>query len=249
MKASVLTLAAVLAVGFAGTAMATNTPQSLPFSQDWTNAALITANDDWTGVPGILGFLGDNPVTSITGVNPTALTGDSSGVQDVIANQLTPNTNTSGGVAEFAITNPVVALQGSGTADYPHLRFHIITTGLQSITFACNLRDIDGSADNSNQPVAVQFRVGNSGSWTNVAGGFTADASTGPSLATLVTPVSVVLPAAADNAAEIQIRVLTTNSAGSDEWVGIDDVSITGTSLPVAIAPTTWSAIKSGSNQ
>ena len=34
------------------------TPQTLPFAQDWTNAGLIIANDDWTGVPGIEGFRG-----------------------------------------------------------------------------------------------------------------------------------------------------------------------------------------------
>jgi hypothetical protein len=31
----------------------TTTPQTLPFSQNWTNTGLITANDDWSGVPGI----------------------------------------------------------------------------------------------------------------------------------------------------------------------------------------------------
>jgi hypothetical protein len=90
----------------------------------------------------------------------------------------------------------------------------------------------------------VQYRVGNSGSWTNVTGGFTSDATTGPSLATQVTPVSVVLPAAANNQPEVQIRVLTTNSVGNDEWVGIDDISITGTNLPVPTESSTWSAIK-----
>ncbi|HEX7879430.1 MAG TPA: hypothetical protein VF720_08475 [Candidatus Eisenbacteria bacterium] len=246
MKAKVLTLVAVALIGAAGNAFATGTPQGLPFSQDWTNIGLITANDDWSGVPGILGFLGDNPVTSVTGVNPTSLVGDSSGVQDVIANGTNPNTSTAGGVGEFHITNPVVALQGSGTADFPHLRFHVVTTGLQSITFNCNLRDIDGSTDNANTPVAVQYRVGNAGNWTNVTS--VADATTGPSLATLVTPVSAVLPAGANNQPEVQIRVLTTNSVGNDEWIGIDDISITGTNLPVPTETSSWSAIKKGSN-
>ena len=40
---------------------------------------------------------------------------------DVNVNQTNPNTNTTGGVAEFEIANAVVALQGSGTADAPNL--------------------------------------------------------------------------------------------------------------------------------
>jgi len=48
--------------------------------------------------------------------------------------------------------------------------------------------------------------------------------------------VSVTLPAAADNQAQLQIRVITTNASGNDEWVGIDDISITGTPLPTDTA-------------
>jgi hypothetical protein len=245
MKASVLTLATVLAVGVAGTAMATNVPQALPFSQNWSNVALIAVNDDWSGVPGVVGYRGDDAV-AVTGVDPSTILADYSVVVDVNANQTNPNTFSTGGATEFdTLTDPVVALTGSGTADFPHLVFHVNTTGLQTITFACNLRDVDGSVDNSIQQIAVQYRVGNAGSWTNVAGGYTADASTGPSLAVAVTPVALVLPAAADNVPEVQIRVMTSNAIGNDEWIGVDDVVINGTSLPVATESTTWSNIKS----
>ena len=44
--------------------------------------------------------------------------------------------------------------------------------------------------------------------------------------ATLVTPVSAVLPAAANNQPLVQVRVMTTNAAGNDEWVGVDDISV-----------------------
>jgi Ca2+-binding RTX toxin-like protein len=49
------------------------------------------------------------------------------------------------------------------------------------------------------------------------------------------------LPAAADNQAQLQIRVITTNASGNDEWVGIDDISITGTPLPTDTAPSVTS--------
>jgi hypothetical protein len=49
-----------------------------------------------------------------------------------------------------------------------------------------NLRDLDGSIDNAVQPVALQYRVGSTGNFTNLPAGFVADATTGPSLATQV---------------------------------------------------------------
>jgi hypothetical protein len=210
-------------------AIADTTPQALPFSQDWTNTGLITVDDIWTGVPGITGWRGDD-ATQGTGVNPCGITLDYSAPIDVNANQTNPNTFATGGVAEFdGIPNPVVALTGSGTADDPNLVVYLNTTGWTSVVFSANLRDIDGSVDNAIQPIAVQYRVGNVGAWTNL--NCTADASSGPSLATLVTPVAVPLPAAADNQIEVQVRVMTTNAVGNDEWIGVDDIVVAGTPI------------------
>ncbi|HJP91818.1 MAG TPA: DNA/RNA non-specific endonuclease [Pyrinomonadaceae bacterium] len=207
-------------------AHADNTAQNLPFSQNWSNTGLITADDNWTGVPGITGYRGDG-LTGSTGVNPQTVLAEST-VEDVIANQTNPNTLITGGVAEFQITNPVVALQGSGTARAPYIQFSLNTSGFSGINVSYNLRDIDGSADNAIQPVALQFRIGSTGNFTNVPAGFVADATDGPSLATKVTPVSATLPATADNQPLVQVRVITTDAAGSDEWVGIDDINVTG---------------------
>ncbi len=77
------------------------------------------------------------------------------------------------------------------------------------------------------EQVALQFRVGSSGNFTNVPAGYVADATTADQ-ATHVTPVSVTLPAAAENQSLVQVRIMTTNAAGNDEWVGIDDINITG---------------------
>lgn len=213
-------------------------PQTLPFSQDWTNIGLITANDDWSGVPGVQGFLGQN-ITTGTGTDPQTLLGVSAlpNDLDVIANQATPNTNTSGGVGEFdGIANPVVALQGSGTADAPHVILYLNTSSQTNVSVHYKLRDIDGSADNAIMPVALQYRVGNTGNFTNLPGGFVADATTGPTLATKVTDVCLVLPAAAENQTEIQVRVMTTNAVGNDEWVGIDDIQVSTAPCPPVLS-------------
>jgi predicted extracellular nuclease len=212
---------------------ADTTAQTLPFSQNWTNTGLITTNDDWSGVPGVVGYRGDG-LTS-TGTDPQTILADGSATPvDVNANQTSPNTFITGGVAEFHIADPTVALQGSGTADAPHIVLHLDTTDRQNVVITYNLRDIDGSADNAVQQVALQYRVGSTGSFTNVPAGYVADATTGPSLATLVTPVSATLPAAVDGQPVVEVRVMTSDAAGSDEWVGIDDITVSSSAADAA---------------
>ncbi len=211
-------------------AWADSVPQVLPFSQDWSNAGLISVSDNWTGVPGIVGYRGDG-LAGGTGADPQTVVGVGTPVVDVNANQSNPNTFTTGGVTEFAIAKPTLALAGSGTAKAPHIVIHLNTSGQQAVQVSYVLRDVDGATDNAIQPVALQYRVGNSGNFINLPAGFVADASQGPSLTGAIFPVSVVLPAAADNQSEVQVRIITTDAAGSDEWIGIDDIAITGSPL------------------
>ncbi|HEY5921646.1 MAG TPA: EGF domain-containing protein [Kofleriaceae bacterium] len=232
LRFALITLLAVTSNAVADTA-----PQTLPFTQNWTNTGLITANDDWSGVPGITGFLGQDASTTTGGIDPQTVVTESTVANDltVLANQGTA-TSTAGEVAEMEITDPTIALQGSGTADAPYVLITLNTTGITSVRVSYNLRDIDAAADNAIQPVALQYRVGTTGMFTNVPAAYVADATTGPSLATLVTPVSVVLPTDAGNQATMQIRIITGNAVGSDEWVGIDDISITNaTTSPTAV--------------
>ena len=51
---------------------ANNVAQSLPFAQDWSNTGLITVNDDWGSVPGIIGYRGD-ALTSASGTDPQTI--------------------------------------------------------------------------------------------------------------------------------------------------------------------------------
>jgi MYXO-CTERM domain-containing protein len=202
------------------------------FSQDWSDAGLITVNDVWSGVPSVVGYRGDG--LAATGADPQTVLGEGTPVVDVNANQSNPNSFNTGGVTEFAITNPTVALSGSGTARAPHIVIYLDTTNRMNVVVSYALRDIDGSTGNAVQPVAVQYRVGSSGMFTNIPLGFVADATTGPSLADLVTSVSVTLPADAWNQAQVQVRILTTDASSADERVGIDDILVTSTGAPVA---------------
>ncbi|MBA2320895.1 MAG: hypothetical protein H0V89_07060, partial [Deltaproteobacteria bacterium] len=194
-------------------------------AQDWSDIGQITGTDDWSGVTGIVGYLGDDTTTTST-IDPSTKVAPLDTSIDVIANQ-TATTITNGGVAEFHLANPTVALQGSGTADAANLVATVDATGLSGIRVQYTLRDIDGSADNAIQPIALHWRIGASGDYTNVPEAFVADASEGPSLATLEIPIDVTLPAAVEGASDLRIRVLTGNASGSDEWIGVDDLRIT----------------------
>jgi predicted extracellular nuclease len=215
------------------------TPWSLKtkgrFFQDWSNTgALLTTNAStpgataWDGVDAIVGYRGDGLTSS---VDPRTATGDGTQVVNLIANQANAN-STTGGVAEFeGLANPVVGLQGSGTASAPNLVVYLDTTGEQNVAFSALLRDVDGTADNSIQAVALQYRIGDSGVWTNIA--YVADASSGPNLATLTTILSATLPADANNQPLVEVRVITANAAGNDEWIGIDDITVTSDDITV----------------
>lgn len=246
-----LVLLAAVGVFLLPTTRADSSAQTIPFSQDWTNTGLITANDNWSGVPGIEGYLGQD-ITTSTGTDPQTLLGTSAVANDltVLANQTATNI-TNGDVAEFHTTsqagapgsNPTIALQGSGTADAPYLLLYLNTTGQTSINVAYNLRDIDCTTDNASSPVALQYRVGASGNFTNLPAGFVADATSGPSLCTLVTPVSVTLPAAADNQSLVQVRIMASNSVGNDEWIGVDDIVLTSGGGGASPTPTPTPAL------
>jgi hypothetical protein len=138
------------------------TISAFPYAQDWSNAGLITADDNWSGVSGVQGYRGDD-ITATTGADPQTLLGEGTVTTDVIANQTTPNSLATGGVAEFESTFQAIALQGSGTGDAPNLVFHLDLTGQTEATVSFDAKDLDGSTDNAVQPIAVQYRVGGTG--------------------------------------------------------------------------------------
>ena len=207
------------------------------FFQNWTDTGLIATDDDWSGVPSIQGFRGDG-LTGSTGTDPQTILADGSATPlNVNADEANPDTFTSGGIAEFSgLSDPTVALQGSGTADAPHLVLYMDTTGVTGVTVSFDLRDVDGSDDDAVQPVALQYRIGGTGDYINLPAAFTADATTGGS-ATQVTSVSALLPVTAENQSQVEIRIITANAGGSDEWVGVDNISVSTGAAPEPAGP------------
>jgi hypothetical protein len=203
------------------------TATPLPLAQNWSDTGLISADDDWSRVPAIVGYRGDGMVGE-PGVDPRAVLVDGSATPiDVTANRTDPGAiGIAAGVAEFELPNPVVAIEGSATAGAPHLVLALDTRGRAGIAVRLTLRDIDASVTDAVEPVALQYRVGDAGEFANAPGGYVADATTGPGEATKVTEVRTVLPVAADDRPLVQLRVIATDAGGRDEWVGIDDIEV-----------------------
>lgn len=211
------------------------------FFQDWSAINQLTTADNWDQVASIIGYRGDNLATS--GRDARTVLSDGTPVIDVNVNSTNPNTNTTGGITEFHLADPVVALQGSGTADAPHLVLYLDASGRKNLRFSVDLRDIDASGDNAVQQISVQYRIGDSGEWTALPDGYVADASTGGGQATLVTHLDIALPAALNNQSQVEIRILTVDAFGSDEWIGIDNISVTSEAAGMDnVAPTLLSS-------
>lgn len=212
------------------------------YVQNWSNTNGVTADDNWDNLLAITGYRGDDLTTGI-GVDPQTILADGEGTPvDVIANQSNPNTLTTGGVAEFdGIANPTIALKGSATADAPHLLIKLNRASCPStkfITVSYRVRDLDSTANNAVQAVALQYRLGTTGNFTNVSNAFVDDA-TDPNTATKITDVIGNLPHIAGSPNEVDLRIMTTNAAGTDEWIGIDDINIgcltvTASTVPVS---------------
>ena len=217
-----------------------------PFEESWSNTSLISVDDDWSDVPGMVGYRGDGlSVTSDEDLRTIVADGSTTPV-DVNANQDDPDTFAEGGVTEFdGIPDPTIALKGSETADVPHLVLSLDTTGMTNVEISYNAKCLSGSGSltsactsgTSAQQVNTQARLGGallhnglgtSGDYTNLDGGYIADAS-GPDQ---VTPVTVELPAWANDQPLVEVRIMTGNASGENAFIGIDDIQVTSTIAP-----------------
>ena len=189
------------------------------FSQDWSDAGLITTDDDWANVPSIVGYLGGGLSSSNT-TDPQTVVAAATDVDVVSGSSASA---TAGGVHEIT-ASATIALQGSTAADAPHIVIHLNTEARQNVTISYTLKELDAST--ANQLFALQYRVGESGDFTNVPAGAVGNVFNATGNQTQ--NVSVTLPSAVDNQARVQVRIITNDAAGSDAMVGIDDIVVTG---------------------
>jgi hypothetical protein len=189
------------------------------FKQDWNSTGLITAKNDWSSVPSIIGYSGAG-LAPQAGTDPhNVLTDGTKSHATVLANQIDPSSVASGGVAEFdALPDATVALKGDHINSAPNLVLYLDSTGLSNVQVSFTLRSLGDIFDNAVQPVSVQYRVGATGNFTSVTE--IANASTG------VQPVDLTLPSACGNQAQLQIRILTTYASGLSAWIGVDNLRV-----------------------
>jgi len=218
---------------------------SLNFVVSAGTAGQITTNDDWSGVSSVEGYAGTN-LTLTHGIDPqTVLNTEFTNNQlpntptNVAANKGNPSAFNAGGLAEFdSGTYLAIGMQGNVQAN-PYIVFYMNTSGRSTVTVNYSAQDIDSGSNDAVSRVALQYRVGETGLFTNIPGGFIADVTDG-GVAGRITSKSVVLPNAANGQLKVQVRIITTNAANSvggsspDEWIGINNITISSSSAPTA---------------
>lgn len=220
------------------------TSGSLNFNLTASSTSMITTNDNWDGVNSVEGYFGQN-LTATHGVDPqTVLTSEfatlpSAGNTQVAANKGNPSAFNAGGLAEFDSGSYLaIGFQGNVQAN-PYMVFYLNTTGRNTIHFNYTVQDIDSGSNDSVSQLALQYRVGETGNFTNVPAGYIADATDG-GVAGRITTKNVTLPAAVNNQPKVQVRLITTNAANSsgsstpDEWLGINSITVSSLSPTAA---------------
>ncbi len=213
-------------------AQATNpTPQSLPYSENFSsyNGSSTSYPAGWQGwvIPG--------------GSSSSYTTGAPSGDQSVSG-----GTASSSGNGVYDFLGKIGWLNSSGTAN--GVATAIVTTGLSNITVNYTMMVIrdpfNGSNNTRINAAGLQYRVGTTGSFTDVQG--TSYASNGVGQTSGTTPLnptnfSIVLPPQCDNQAVVQLRWISKDSlgGGSRPSFAVDSVSVAGsvnTGIPVSLS-------------
>lgn len=204
---------------------------AFPYSQDWSS---LTATSTWADFPGVEGFSAGTSIAGSNQPNTTdvgTLTAEGTLTSNLVLRTGTaaPNTDSNGGVLVYPnLTDKTVALSATGSVTTPLLVFHLDTTGKSGIGVDYDIKDLDSSADDQPTRVALQYRVGTSGAYTNVPSAYVSDATVAGNTTVTSTHVSAVLPSDVDGQADVFLRVITLdNASGSNEHIGIDDIEIT----------------------
>jgi VCBS repeat-containing protein len=204
------------------------------FSQNWTGTSALLTAGNWNNIASIVGYRGDG-LTNNTSTDPQTVLANGDATPIDLINASTTSSAT-GGVHE--INDDVVALQGSGTADAPHLVIYLDTTSVKNVHFTATLRELDNTTG-VDQKFAVQYRIGDTGNFINLPAGAVSGVFNAAGNQTF--NLDVTLPAAADNQALVEIRIITNDAVGSDVMVGIDDIVVS--SVPLGLVPGTFDIV------
>jgi len=239
-------VAAPLALGFGAPASASvsSAISTFPYTQDWSG---LTAASTWADFPGVEGFntgtsIAANNAPNTTDVGTLTAEGTLTSALSLQAATAVPNTVSTGGVLGFYNVpgaSKTVALSATGTQTAPLLVLHLDATGKSGFTVDYDVQDLDSSADDQPTRVALQYRVGTSGAYTNVPSAYLTDATVASNTTVPTSHVSASLPSAVDGQSDVFLRVITIdNASGSNEHVGIDNINIAAGGAPAPLAAT-----------
>ncbi|MFZ1848061.1 MAG: MopE-related protein, partial [Saprospiraceae bacterium] len=140
--------------------------------------------------------------------------------------------NNSGGyLLEGASGVNGISLLASGSQSAGAIILEVATTGLTNINVNWVAWTVLDQASLTNS-IALQYRVGESGTWINVDNPISSVYTTSTPLRANGISYSQILPVGANNQAIIQIRWIywvSGGASGSRDRLGIDDISVTGT--------------------
>lgn len=131
-----------------------------------------------------------------------------------------------------------IGLLASGTNPAGALIVSINTQGQSAVQISWICRTIYNQASRDNS-IALQYRIGNTGSFINI-GTATTYSSAGNINGHSSTLFTELLPAAAENQTEVQLRWVyweSVSSSGSRDKIAVDDISISGTTAQTCNVP------------
>lgn len=197
------------------------TAQSLPYSQDFSGLAYasttyLTGTQGWT--------VGTAAGSTFRTVAPT-------GDRVLIASSSA--SNNSGGIHNY---NGKIGLLPSGSVD-PAFCWAVNTTGATNIRLSYDIMTIrnpyDGASNTKINEATIQYRIGTSGSFTNLTGIEYQNNTTLQTGAGVTTPQNlqsktILLPVACENQAVVQLRLVMrdVSGVGSRVSMAIDNISV-----------------------
>ena len=207
---SILSLFAIAIWSFIGSAQTNPSAQSLPFSFSSLTGSTLPA-----GIA--IHSFSSLPTTRTTSTPSGDLTYTSS--------------STSGGWKDEGSSG--LSLLGSGSQNTGAMVVAVNTTGLSSIVVSWKAGTVlqQSSRDNS---IALQYRVGTSGTFTDV-GSSSTYSSSGKSSGDLSSLFTETLPSGAENQSVVQLRFVyweSTSTSGSRDRLNLTAISVSGTTPP-----------------
>jgi hypothetical protein len=206
-------------------------PQTLPYTQDFSSFSGSTTvyPAGWQGwtIPG--------------GISTTFITAAPSSDATLSGGTAATATN---GVYDF---NDKIGMLYSGTVSRA-ICLSINTTGLSAINISFDAMTIrnpyDGNSNTRINEMILQYRIGNTGAFTNISGteyqNNTVTQTSGTAAQNLQS-INITLPGAINNQPEVQLRWVyrDVTGAGGRPSMGVDNISVSGTpsvGIPVSLS-------------